>query len=63
MRPTSSAEVIAAADAEVRQIIESYAAPDKSFDDLRQSLNGGEFHDPIRKFSEVCRAELDALHT
>jgi len=63
MRLTSSAEVIAAADKVIRQIVESYAAPDRSFDDLRQSLLGGEFHDPIRKFSEVCRAELGPLHT
>ena len=63
MRLTSSAEVIAAADEVIRQIIESYAAPDRSFDDLRRSLRGGEFHDPIRQFSEVCRRELDAPHT
>lgn len=63
MRLTSSAAVIAAADEVIRQIVESYAAPDKSFDDLRRSLGGGEFRDPIRKFSEVCRAELDALYT
>jgi hypothetical protein len=61
MRLTSSVEVIAAADEVIRQILESYAAPGKSFDDLRQSLSGGEFRDPLRKFSEVCRAELDAL--
>jgi hypothetical protein len=61
MRLTSSAEVIAAADEVIRQIVESYAAPGKSFDDLRHSLSGGEFRDPLRKFSEVCRAELDTL--
>lgn len=61
MRLTSSAEVIAAADDIIRQIVESYAAPAKSFDDLRRSLSGGEFQDPLLKFSEVCRAELEAL--
>jgi hypothetical protein len=61
MRLTSSPEVIDAADEVIRQIVESYAAPGKSFEDLRRSLDGGEFRDPLRKFSEVCRAELTAL--
>jgi hypothetical protein len=63
MRLISSAEIIEAADEVIRSIVESYAAPIKSFDDLRQSLDDGEFRDPLRKFSEMCRAELDALHT
>jgi hypothetical protein len=61
MRLTSSPEVLHAADEVIRQIVESYAAPGKSFEDLRRSLDGGEFRDPLRKFSEVCRAELTAL--
>jgi hypothetical protein len=63
MRLTSSAEVIVAADNVIRQIVEAYAAPDQSFDDLRHSLLGGEFRDPIRHFSEACRKELNAFGT
>ena len=36
VRLTSSPEVIIANDEVIRQIVESYAAPDKSFDDLRR---------------------------
>ena len=61
MRLTSSPAVIAAADEVIRQIVDSYAEPGKSFEDLRLSLDGGEFRDPLRRFSEVCRAELSAL--
>jgi hypothetical protein len=61
MRLTSSAEVISAAEAVITEIAEAYAAPDLTFDDLRRSLRGGEFRDPLRKFSEVCRAELHAV--
>jgi hypothetical protein len=61
MRLTSSAEVIVAADKVIRQIVEAYAAPDRTFEDLRHSLAGGNFSDPIRHFSEVCRKELNAF--
>jgi len=61
MRLTSSTEVIAAAEEVIQQVIEAYAAPDLTFDDLRRSLRGGEFRDPLRAFSEACRAELQAV--
>ena len=61
MRLTSSAEVISAAEAVIAEIAEAYAAPDLTFEDLRRSLRGGEFRDPLAKFSEACRAELHAV--
>ena len=61
IRLTSSTEVIAAAEDVIQQVIEAYAAPDLTFDDLRRSLRGGEFRDPLRAFSEACRAELQAV--
>jgi len=61
MRLTSSTEVIDAAEEVIQQVIEAYAAPDLTFDDLRRSLRGGEFRDPLRAFSEACRAELQAV--
>ena len=58
MRLTSSEAVVAAAEEVIRQVIEAYAAPNQTFTDLRQRAQDDEFRDPLRKFSEACRAEL-----
>ena len=60
MRLTSSQPVIVAAEAVVRNVIEAYAAPNHTFNDLRQRAQAQlrEFRDPLREFSEACRAEL-----
>jgi hypothetical protein len=42
-------------------VIDAYAAPDKTFDELRQSIEGEASRDPLRNFSEACRLELRAL--
>jgi hypothetical protein len=63
MRLTSSDDVISAAEEVIQQIAEADAAPDMTFDDLRRSLRGGEFRDPLRNFSEARGAELYALRT
>jgi hypothetical protein len=46
-------------------ILEAYAQPDKSFDDLRRSIHGDQFRDQfpnkLRDFSEACKNELRAL--
>jgi hypothetical protein len=61
MRLTSSGEVIRVAEQVVRFVVEAYAAPDKSFDELREGLKSGDEGDPLREFGEVCRVELRAL--
>jgi hypothetical protein len=63
MRLTSSQAVVSAAEAVVRNVIEAYSAPNRTFDDLRQraQAQAREFHDPLREFSEACRTELLAL--
>jgi hypothetical protein len=62
MRLTSSDEVIRVADRVIRLVIQAYAAPDKTFDELRQHIAANdEQWDPLRGFAEVCRAELRAL--
>jgi hypothetical protein len=62
MRLTSSDEVIRVADRVIRLVIQAYAAPDKTFDELRQHIAAsGEQWDPLRGFAEACRAELRAL--
>jgi hypothetical protein len=57
MRIQSSAAVTAQADEVVRAIIDTYAAPNKTFAELHQ-LMGSPAIDPLRGFSEECRAEL-----
>jgi hypothetical protein len=62
MRLTSSDEVIRVADHVIGLVIQAYAAPDKSFDELRQRIAAGnEQWDPLRGFAEACRAGLRAL--
>ena len=61
MRLASSTEVIAASEEVIQQIVDAYAAPDLTFDDLRRSLRSGEFRDPLVAFSKACRAELHAV--
>ena len=56
MRLTSSELVIVAADRVMLNILEAYAQPDKSFDDLRRSIRDDQLRDQfpnkLRDFSE-----------
>jgi hypothetical protein len=61
MRLGSSDEVIRIAHQVIRQVIEAYATPDRSFDELRERAGSEEGMDPLRDFSEACRVELRAL--
>ena len=61
MRLTSSDAVIVAAEQVMLNILEAYAQPDKSFDDLRGSIRGDQFPNKLRVFSEACKNELRAL--
>jgi hypothetical protein len=65
MRLTSSDEVIRVADRVIRHVIDAYAAPDRSFDELRERVGDGgdDETDPLRAFSEACRVELYALRS
>jgi hypothetical protein len=61
MRLSSSDEVARLAHQVILHVLEAYAAPDKSFDELRQRVQSEAGHDPLRNFSEACREELRAL--
>jgi hypothetical protein len=61
MRLTSSDAVIVAAERVTHNILEAYAQPDKSFDDLRRSIHGEQFPNRLKEFSEACKNELRAL--
>jgi hypothetical protein len=60
MRVLSSRRVILAAENIGRKIADTYAAPKKTFPELREMLHQDAV-DPLREFSEACRAEFEAL--
>jgi hypothetical protein len=62
MHLSSSDEVVHLAHKVILHVLEAYAAPDKTFDELRQRVESAAGHDPLRNFSEACREELRALH-
>jgi hypothetical protein len=60
MRVVSNAAVIEKAEAVIRMIVDTYFAPNKTFPELR-SLMTSHPMDPLRAFSNECRAELQAM--
>jgi hypothetical protein len=60
MRVLSSPPVLRKADAVVQMIVETYFLPNKTAPELRKLL-GTHAIDPLRAFSEECRAELESL--
>ena len=60
MRVLSSARVIDSADQIVKKIISAYLQPNKTFPELQQMADSG-LIDPLRNFSEACRAEAERL--
>jgi hypothetical protein len=61
MRLTSSDDVVRIAEQVIRLVIEAYAAPDRTFAELRERLTKQDEHDLLNEFSEACRADLHAL--
>ena len=57
----STARVVDSADQIVKKIINAYLEPNKTLPELRQMADGG-LIDPLRNFSEACRAESESLH-
>jgi hypothetical protein len=60
MRVLSSPTVVEKAEAAVRMIVDTYLAPNKTFPEVRKLMESRAI-DPLRIFSEECRAELQAL--
>jgi hypothetical protein len=59
IRLTASEDVLASAELLVRNIVKYYGEPNLTAEQIRsRALNG---NDPLRRFSETCRAELDSL--
>jgi len=61
MRLTSSTEVVRVADQVIRQVIEAYADPNRTYDEMRERLRSEDWGDPLRDFAEACRIDLLAL--
>jgi hypothetical protein len=53
----ASAALLASAEACCRTIIDLYAKPNMTIDEIRASLDHHRI-DPIKEFSTACRAEL-----
>ena len=60
MRVLSRSDVVEKAEAVVRMVVDTYFEPNKTFPELRNLLNTHSI-DPLRVFSEECRAELQGL--
>ena len=63
MRLSSWNQVIRLAPLVFLHVIDAYAAPNRSFDELRQSIENEAGRDLVRNFSEACRLELRALRS
>jgi hypothetical protein len=59
IRLSSSPDVLASAEGVVREIIGTYAKPNLTPEQIRSRATNGE--DPLRHFSDICRAELEAM--
>lgn len=58
IRLTSSKEVFASAEGLVTGIVKSYSQPNLTPEEIRSRALKG---DPLKQFSDICRAELDSL--
>ena len=61
IRLSSSPEVLATAKEVIRDTVKTYAQPNLTPEQLELKVMNGD--DPLRKFSEVCRAELDSIQS
>jgi hypothetical protein len=61
MRLVSSSRVVQCAEEVMRGVIAAYAEPNRTFDELRQRVQGrSEQSDQLREFTEACRQELSS---
>ena len=60
MRVLSSPAVVQQAEAVIRMIVDTYFTPNKTLPEVRKLMESRAV-DPLRSFSEECRAELQTL--
>ena len=61
IRLSSSREVLASAEEVVREIIGTYGKPNLTPEQIQSTAMNGK--DPLRNFSDICRAELDSMQS
>ena len=61
MRLRSSRPVIEAAERLIALVVDSYASPNVTFDQVRARIMKGEEADPLANFGAACRGELEVL--
>jgi hypothetical protein len=59
IRLTASKEVFASAESVVKEIVKDYSEPNLTPEQIRSKALQG--NDPLKQFSETCRAELDSM--
>jgi Xaa-Pro aminopeptidase len=57
MRLVSSPEVVSAAEAVMIAVMDAYAAPNRTFREIREEASA-RVVDPLRPFGEICREDL-----
>ena len=60
MRLSSSTDVLASAERVIRRIITTYSEPNLTPEEIQS--RAAKRADPLREFSDICRAELKAMH-
>ena len=61
MRLSSSTDVLASAERVIQHIINTYSEPNLTPEEIQSRAAKRE--DPLREFSDICRAELKAMHS
>jgi hypothetical protein len=61
MRLSSSTDVLASAERVIRHILNTYSEPNLTPEEIQS--RAGKREDPLREFSDICRAELKAMHS
>jgi hypothetical protein len=59
MRLSSSTDVLASAERVIQHIITTYSEPNLTPEKIQS--NAGKRQDPLRQFSNICRAELEVM--
>lgn len=61
MRLSSSIDVLASAERVIQHIINTYSEPNLTPEEIQSRAAKRE--DPLREFSDICRAELEVMHS
>ena len=61
VRLSASTEVLASAEGLIRDIVKIYNEANLTPEQIQSRVLSGSDRDPLKRFSELCRAELDSL--